>query len=185
MQERLSSVEDGIPVGYVRIPRFREDIVPNADDRKLHIIFSSGCNYFQHWQSELLLASAHFVKQGGRITRVVSGCHDKSAEKVGHRHQTFPPGQNDLLVPFAELNRSVNEDFGLYITPSFPGAKDFPWINKPSSIEHFILNARPELDRVGETIVTILDPDFVFLKPFTQRELPGSELLPPGFADGV
>lgn len=185
MQEKLSSTEDGIPVGYVRIPRFREDNLPNEDNRKLHVIFSSGCNYFQHWQSELLLASAYFVKQGGRITRIVSGCHDKSAEKVGHRHQTFPPGQNDLLVPFEELNRSVNEDFGLYITPSFPGAKDFPWINKPSSIEHFILHARPELDRVGETIVAILDPDFVFLKPFTQRELPASDLLPPGLSDGV
>jgi len=159
--------ESGYPHGWGRLPR-----IPNGprtgDDGKLHIIFSSGCNNFQHWQSEFLLASAVLAGQRGRITRIVSGCHDKSAEKVAHRHQTFPEGKNDLLVPFDLLNRSVNEDFGLFITPSFEGAKDFPWINKPSSIKYFMDNAMTELDRLGETTVAILDPDFIFIKPLTQ-----------------
>jgi len=168
VQER--SVEygaDGSVLGYARIPKI-PDGAKTGDDGKLHIIFSSGCNYFQHWQSELLLASAAFVGQRGRITRIVSGCYDKKAEQARHEHQTFPSGKNDLLVPIAELNRSVNENFGLYITPAFDGAIDFPWINKPSSIDYFIKHARPELDRLGETVVAILDPDFLFLKPFTQ-----------------
>lgn len=29
-------------------------------------------------------------------------------------------------------------------------------------------HARPELDRLGETVIAILDPDFVFLEPLTQ-----------------
>ena len=139
-----------------------------VDDGKLHIIFSSGCNWFQHWQSELLMATADMVGQRGRVTRIVSGCHDKSAETVRHTHQTFPAGNNDKLVPLELLNRSVNENFGLFITPSFEGAKDFPWINKPSSINYFMQHAREELDRLGETVIAILDPDFVFLKPLTQ-----------------
>jgi len=172
----VQELPDGSKIGYLRIPK----IPPGertGDDGKLHIIFSSGCNYFQHWQSEFLLASAHLVAQRGRITRIVSGCHDKAAETVQHRHQTFPAGMNDKLVPMEELNRSVNENFGLYVTPSFEGAVDFPWINKPSSIKYFMEHARPELDRLGETIIAILDPDFVFIKPLTQTGSPRSEVL--------
>mmetsp|Transcript_12729 Transcript_12729/g.20582 ORF Transcript_12729/g.20582 Transcript_12729/m.20582 type:complete len:520 (+) Transcript_12729:23-1582(+) len=158
---------DEYPVGYVRKPSFA-DGDKTGDDGKLHVIFSSGCNYFQHWQSELLLASALLAGQRGRITRIVSGCHDKSAETVKHRHQNYPAGTNDLLVPLEKLNRSVNENFGLYITPSFRGARDFPWINKPNSINYFMEHAREELDAYGETVIAILDPDFLFLRPLSQ-----------------
>jgi hypothetical protein len=163
--------------GFVRLPKLRRDLGPSADDGKLHIIFSTGCNYFQHWQSELLLTSAWLRGQRGRITRIVSGCHDRAAETVQHTHQTFPAGAADLLVPLRLLNRSVNEDFGLFITPSFEGALHFPWINKPNSINFFMQNARAELARLGETVVAILDPDFVFLKPLSQSSRDASEIL--------
>mmetsp|Transcript_12645 Transcript_12645/g.20436 ORF Transcript_12645/g.20436 Transcript_12645/m.20436 type:complete len:567 (+) Transcript_12645:206-1906(+) len=158
---------DGALIGYVRVPKIPEG-PRTGDDGKLHIIFSSGCNYFQHWQSELLLATAYLVGQRGRVTRIVSGCYDKTAENVKHEHQTFPAGKNDQLVPIEILNRSVNENFGLFVTPEFEGAIAFPWINKPSSIKYFMENARPELERLGETVIAILDPDFIFLKPLTQ-----------------
>lgn len=171
MQVKLTTTgADGISLGYVRVPK----LAPGQDDgndKKLHIIFSSGCNWFQHWQSELLLATAFHAGQRGRVTRIVSGCHDKSAENVKHASQTFPEGVNDLLVPLEHLNRSVNENFGLYITPSFEGARDFPWLNKASSIEYFNIHARPELDRLGETVVAVLDPDFVFLKKLSVIQL--------------
>ena len=41
---------------------------------------------------------------------------------------------------------------GLFVTPPFEGAVDFPWINKPSSVSYFMQHAREELDRMGETI---------------------------------
>ena len=163
---------EGFPTGYIRKPRLRLGAPENprhlSDDGKLHIVFSSGCNFFQHWQAEMVLASAFKVGQRGRITRIVSGCHDVSAENIGHQHQTFPSGLNDRLVPMALLNRSVNPYFGLYVTPSFDGARDFPWINKPSGINHFLTHAMPEIKRLGETVIAILDPDFIFLKPLTQ-----------------
>lgn len=180
MQQRLTeyNLEDtqAVPTGYVRIPPIPAG-PRTKDDAYMHIIFSSGCNYFQHWQSELLLATASYVGQRGRLTRIVSGCHDKGAEHISHRHQTFPPGLNDVLVPLVELNRSVNDAFGLFVTPTFEGAKDFPWINKPSSIAHFIKHARPELDRMGEQVIVILDPDFVFVEPITQMPLPESAII--------
>ena len=172
----VETLADGSLVGYVRVPRLPKG-ERTADDGKLHIIFSSGCNYFQHWQSELLLASAYLVGQRGRITRIVSGCNDKAAETVEHKEQTFPSGKNDLLVPLSLLNRSVNEDFGLFVTPMFEGARDFPWINKPSSIRYFMDRAGKELARAGETVIAILDPDFVFLRPLTQTGAPASQIL--------
>jgi len=176
-KESRPVLEGGYPIGWAKIPKIPFINSRSQDDGKLHIIFSSGCNYFQHWQSEFLLGSALLAGQRGRITRIASGCHDKSAENVKHSHQTFPAGKNDLLVPFNLLNRSVNEEFGLFITPSFKGAKDFPWINKPSSIKYFMEHAKDELDRLGETVVAILDPDFVFIKPLTQTGSSVSEVI--------
>jgi len=40
---------------------------PNDD---IHVVFSTGCNYFQHWQAEVLLHSHLKVGQRGQITRV-------------------------------------------------------------------------------------------------------------------
>jgi len=176
LRQTVATAEEEYPIGFARIPQIPAG-ASHPDDGKLHVIFSSGCNYFQHWQSELLLATAKLVGQRGRITRIVSGCHDRTAEKIRHTHQTFPEGRNDLLVPMAKLNRSINENFGLYITPSFDGARDFPWINKPSSIEYFMQHARPELDRMGETVIAILDPDFLFLRPLSQSDTDPANII--------
>eukprot|EP00924_Labyrinthula_sp_SR-Ha-C_P004415 maker-scaffold_89-snap-gene-0.10-mRNA-1 protein AED:0.19 eAED:0.19 QI:34/1/1/1/1/1/2/177/589 len=169
--------EESELIGYVRLPTKQGDFIDETEeDRRLHIIFSSGCNYFQHWQSELLLSSAKQISQRGRITRIVSGCYDKKAEDVNHKHQTFPKGKNDKLVPLRELNRSTNEAFGLFITPQFEGAIDFPWINKPNSIDYF-LNHNPYYSNPdfgsSDDVIVILDPDFIFLKPFLLK--PDSE----------
>lgn len=172
----VKKLEDGFLTGYVRVPKIQPG-KKTSDDGKLHIIFSSGCNYFQHWQSELLLASAYLVGQRGRITRIVSGCNDRKAETVKHRDQTFPSGTNDKIVPLEQLNRSINENFGLFVTPSFEGAIDFPWINKPNSIKYFMEKAKPELERMGETVIAILDPDFVFLTQLTQTGLHKGEYI--------
>jgi hypothetical protein len=163
-------------IGYVKKPTFVDDS-RHVDDGRLHIVFSSGCNQFQHWQAELLLATAHAVGQRGRITRIVSGCHDKSAETAKHTHQAFPKGKGDHLVPMNMLLKSVNPHFGLFVTPTFEGAIDFPWINKPSSIAYFLKETKAELEAAGETVIAILDPDFVFLKPLSQQGSTPDNLL--------
>lgn len=63
----------------------QEDTTAKLEDKKsdLHIVFSTGCNLFQHWQAEVLLASHFKVGQKGKITRVVSGC-DTEKEKRAH-----------------------------------------------------------------------------------------------------
>jgi len=144
----------------------------------LHMIFSTGCTWFQHWQSEMLLGTAFDIGQRGRITRIVSGCYDDMADMVeGHsdeslvknkkRHQSNN-GASKKSVPISELKKSVHPDFGLFITPSFPGAKEFPWLNKAASINYFMEHTKAELDRFDETVIAVLDPDFVFVSPLTQ-----------------
>ena len=52
---------DEMPVGYVVKPTYRDNEKKTVDDGKLHIIFSSGCNYFQHWFIHLLLPFSHSI----------------------------------------------------------------------------------------------------------------------------
>jgi len=59
-----------------------------------------------------------------------------------------------------ELQKSSNPNFRLHVTPSFPGAKEFPWINKPMGLAHWLEHANPP---VKEKIIVIIDPDQFFL----------------------
>ena len=189
MQARLTSLhtvnDKTLPIGYVRVPTLPEPVPHDsplaaesaADDGHLHIIFSSGCNWAQHWESEMTMATAAIAGQRGRITRIVSGCHESSGAKgTGRRYHTSPAGKNDAIVPMEIMNRSANPNFGLFLTPPFDGATEFPWINKPTSIAYFMKHARPELDRVGETIIAVIDPDFLFLKTLTMVGKPEGEM---------
>jgi hypothetical protein len=60
------------------------DVVKGYDEEEdIHVVFSTGCNLFQHWQAEVVLHSHMKVGQKGKITRVVSGC-DTESEKREH-----------------------------------------------------------------------------------------------------
>lgn len=126
---------------------------------EFHFVFSTGCNLFQHWQSEVLLNSHMRSGQKGKITRVVSGCDSTEKEREHASFLTHPEGLADENVPLDMLSKSSNPNFHLHLTPSFPGAKEFPWINKPMGLNHWLQNTK--LD--PNTIVVILDPDQFFL----------------------
>lgn len=134
------------------------ELPSNFNEDDIHIVFSTGCNLFQHWQAEVLLYSHQKVGQRGKITRVVSGC-DTEAEKREHaKFLTHPEGLGDEPVTLAELEKSSNDRFNLHVTPSFPGAKEFPWINKPMGLAHWLDNANPT-----ESVIVIIDPDQFFM----------------------
>lgn len=165
---------------------------PSADD-KLHILFSTGCNAFQHWQGEVLLNTALRVGQRGKFTHLVAGCEeredvggvlDKSGSKY-QRHTTHQGGDADRLVTEDVWKKSTMPNVHVHIVPMIKEAKEFPWMNKPWSYHHFALHGNWSED---ETIV-ILDPDEFFLQPLTQKGTPPSELLchqkscPPSVSD--
>ena len=137
-------------------------IDPNDD---IHIVFSTGCNYFQHWQAEVLLHSHMKVGQRGKITRVVSGCDTENVKRKHAKFLTHPEGLADETVPLEELQKSSHPNMHLHVTPSFEGAREFPWINKPMGIHHWLMHADPP---VTESVIVIIDPDMFFMDTITQ-----------------
>jgi hypothetical protein len=63
----------GVVEGLPAVPR-------NDDD--IHIVFSTDCSGYQHWQSMLTSYSAARVGQKGRVTRIASGCTDKEVSCI-------------------------------------------------------------------------------------------------------
>jgi len=69
-------------------PDFEPPIKPTKENDEtyteddIHIVFSTGCNLFQHWQAEVVLYSHLKVGQRGKITRVVSGCDTENQKRV-------------------------------------------------------------------------------------------------------
>jgi hypothetical protein len=120
-------------------------------DPKVHVVFSSGCTMYQNWQSELLAWSAKKVGHEGPITRIASGCDEKT--------------------DYDGLRRSTNDRLRVHITPVFDlgeGKDYFPFYNKPFGLQHWLGNADPPIE---EEYIAVIDPDFIFLKPFDPFQL--------------
>lgn len=149
-------------------------------DDDTHVIFSTGCNMYQQWQSELLLFSHVKSGQKGKITRIVSGCDDK-AELAHRSFVNHPGGGLDKIAEQDSLHKSLNPNFDLHFTPAYEGSKEFPWFNKPFSIEDW---AKKGKHNPTSGVVVILDPDEIFLGTVTQHPQPLSKLLYHGIPEG-
>ena len=138
------------------------------DSNKVHIVFSTDCSSFQHWQSYLLFYSAYRIHQPGKITRIASGCTDEEEEK-------------ELAWHTEHISSVMSEDFRIHFTPHFSAVKDesgkvngdYKFFNKPMGLKHWFENS-PDMGVDGnkgtvlpeheDTIIALLDPDQVLLK---------------------
>lgn len=121
------------------------------DDDKIHIVFSTDCSFFQDWQTLLVFHSAVVVQQKGKISRIASGCaEDKQRE-------------------LTELYKTLFPQYGVHFTPDFKTdgktKKKYDFYNKPYGLHHWLLNAQPPIP--GHTVVILIDPDMILLRPFT------------------
>ena len=100
------------------------------EEADLHVVFSTGCNAFQHWQAEALLNSALHVGMKCKITRIVVGCDKHVATGSFRTHQG---GDADRLINQADLGKSTYPNLAVHIAPSVPEAKEFPckWLSDP------------------------------------------------------
>jgi hypothetical protein len=136
---------------------------------RLHILFSTSCNEFQHWQAEVVVSSAMRVGQRGKITQIVVGCDEREDKGVAMKDRvlTHSSGAADNLVSQeAWAKAAVSKGslkFNRLFAPSIEQAKKFPWYNKPWSFKYFLDNGTLEKDE----IVAIIDPDEFFLAPLT------------------
>ena len=96
---------------------------------------------------------------------MVSGCETEHIKRKHAKYLTHPEGLGDTPVPLEELKKSAHPNFNLYVTPSFPDAREFPWINKPLGLAHWLENAKPT-----ESVIVIVDPDMFFLDKLTHGD---------------
>jgi hypothetical protein len=132
----------------------------NKSTVKYHVVFSTGCNTFQDWQSYVLFHNFLQSGQEGKLTRIASGCKDQDAEDI----QSFFNEKIAVMAP---------DRFSLHLTPDFSRVKprvNFKYFNKPFGMQHWLTNALgyPDNHELHEdTIIILLDPDQLILRPFT------------------
>ena len=117
------------------------------------VVFSTDCTPYQDWQSLLLFHSAKEVRQPGRIVRIASGCDESK--------------QRELTDLYAQLH----PEYAVHFTPDYktdPKTKQkYHFYNKPFGLKHWLENSNPPI-RSG-TVIGLVDPDFIFLRPLTAQ----------------
>lgn len=145
-------------------------ITSAATNATLHIIFSTDCGAFQHWQTYLFFHAALKVQQPGYVTRIASGCSDKELIEEKEWHETHISGR-------------MSDRFRIHFTPHFSGVKDpvtgevqgdYKFFNKPFGLKHFLeYNELLGFDESGkemkhpDDVIILTDPDFLLLRPLT------------------
>jgi len=144
--------------------REQEQTTTEAPD--FHIIFSTGCSAKQDLQAYVLFHSIMESGQTGHATRSASGCPDDRTIKL---REIFEK-QIKIMAP---------ERFHLHVTPEFGKVRNdktgkvdtFHYLNKPYGTAHWmehVLGYSPTTPstRHDETIVVLLDPDMILVRPF-------------------
>jgi len=125
----------------------------NEEVSDIHVVFSTDCSFFQDWQSLLVFHTAVNVKQKGRITRIASGCDEEQQKEL------------------QDLYNELYPQYSLHFTPDFKhdskSGKKYDFYNKPYGINHWLQYAQPPVP--SGTIVVIIDPDMIFLRPITSQ----------------
>ena len=147
---------------------------PNDPDYDLsqqqyHIIFSTGCSDKQHWQSYILFHSILTSGQQGHVTRIASGCTEEEEEALKHIHNT-------------QMEPMGNGKFHLHLTPEF--GEGFHYNNKPYGVHHWmeaVLGYSKDKTSTDHdnTILFLLDPDQVIMRPFVNEFPSDKEIWAP------
>ena len=147
----------------------------------LHIIFSTDCGTYQHWQSYLFFHRAYTIHQPGYITRIASGCTEQQLQYEQLWHDTRIAGV-------------MSDRYRIHFTPHFSGVKDedtgevkgdYKFFNKPFGLKHFLEhdellglssssesssnnnNNDIEMMKHPDDVIILCDPDFALLRPIT------------------
>ena len=101
----------GITPGISLIPPDEDAALEkDTDDQVYHVIFSTDCGTYQHWQSYMTFYRAMKVKQPGHVTRIASGC---------------TPEEKTVIEDWFDNHiRHMSDRFHLMLTPHFSQVKD-------------------------------------------------------------
>lgn len=136
---------------------------------KYHTVFSTGCSTFQDWQSYVFFYHAIRSGQEGHITRIASGCEGETKKEL---EQIF----QDEITPMDP------ERLHLHQTPDYgnvhQGEYEYKYFNKPFGLRHWFENVLGYPENHAEhddSIVIVLDPDQILMRPFTNDFTNSSE----------
>lgn len=128
----------------------------------IHVVFSTDCSFFQDWQTIVVFFSAVQVRQQGEITRIASGCDEDKKKELTALYQKLYP------------------QFHVHFTPDFKtdghSKKKYDFYNKPFGMHHWLEHAHPPIP--DGTIIMLIDPDFVFLRPLNVHFGDDNNLIP-------
>jgi len=136
------------------------------DGQRYHLIFSTDCSPYQHWQSYLVYFTAMKVRQPGHVTRIVSGCEPDEAKAM----KTW----------FNENIQFMSSRFHIHLTPHFSQVTDetgkvvgdYKFFNKPFGLKHWLENFDLLEYKEGsfsheDDVVILIDPDMPLMRPIT------------------
>ncbi|KAL7511853.1 hypothetical protein ACHAXN_008975 [Cyclotella atomus] len=126
--------------------------------KNVHVVFSTDCSGYQHWQS---IAAYYSIKRAGhlgRVTRIASGCKPAEQEKIRD-----------------EINKMDPSRFMVHFTPSFAINGGYKYSNKPGGLNHWIMNTDMNID---EEVIALVDPDMMLMRPITPELGAGLTAVP-------
>ncbi|KAL7579908.1 hypothetical protein ACA910_004913 [Epithemia clementina (nom. ined.)] len=145
----------------------------DKDGIRYHLVFSTDCSPYQHWQSYLVYFSAMLVRQPGHVTRIASGCEADQAKEMEDWFQDH-------------VSHMSKTRFHLQLTPKFSSVKneagettggDYKFFNKPFGLKYWMEHS-PKLQfnekdesfpkEVHDDIVILIDPDMGLIRPITR-----------------
>lgn len=72
------------------------------------------------------------------------------------------------IAAMIELYQHLPSHHRVHFTPSYSiqdvDGRRYPYLNKPNAMKHWLTNAQPP---IAETVVAVVDPDMIILKPIT------------------
>mmetsp|Transcript_40926 Transcript_40926/g.96041 ORF Transcript_40926/g.96041 Transcript_40926/m.96041 type:complete len:548 (-) Transcript_40926:190-1833(-) len=137
----------------------------------MHLVFSTDCSSYQHWQSYLLFYSALRVHQDqvGYVTRIASGCTDSEIAEFKSWHEKH-------------ISSVMSSNFEIHFTPHFSSVnqngdrdgKQYLFFNKPFGLKHWMEHGKgmgtdPKTGKMTDEgrVVALLDPDMILLRRIT------------------
>lgn len=128
--------------------------VIGMDMEDIHVVLSTGCSPSQNWQSEVLMYSWKLSKHPGKLTRIASGCENEEQKLAAQR--TAISEANIFFSPdYCEMDEIVMGD-------EFTRKRRYCHLwNKPMGMNYWLDNAK-----ISESVVVLLDPDQIIVKPF-------------------
>uniref|UniRef100_A0A7S3NDQ0 Uncharacterized protein n=1 Tax=Aureoumbra lagunensis TaxID=44058 RepID=A0A7S3NDQ0_9STRA len=129
-------------------------VVTDLDDNEpeVHVVFSTDCGSYQHWQSIAVWYSSRQVGHRGPVTRIASGC---TAEQ-----------RSPIVQEYSEIDTSGQ--FRAHFAPAGELKGNYKYSNKPSGLYHWLTTAQPRpFQNPTNGIVALIDPDQFLLRPIT------------------